>query len=824
MPSMTEQLAWEEAMVERGIERYRRQQDAAVAGERAQDTSAGSRLMRNYIHQIAQHIEDYLEGRLPGRRRSPAARLIKAIDPYKTAYILLKAVINGMYEVKPLQGQCIIVGRAIEDELRFSDFREQYSNYYDELVRDWERRNTTNYKHKRNTLRVVSRDKGVTWKDWTKDDQFKVGSILYGLLLEACDLVEMQRAPAKKGKNGNVYVVPTQQCIDWVTQHNEMQELTSPEKLPCLIPPADWVSLEDGGYYSPKMRNRLPFVKTKGGAWRKRQQERLRRANLSKVMTAINAMQSTPWALNHEVLAVMREVWHGNLEIGMPRSQPYDIPKCPIDPNIKVKDLPEGDPLLQRFTDWKHEASTVHTLERDRISNNLQVIRTLRTAAEMENHDRFHFVYNLDFRGRVYCATAGLSPQGTDTGKGLLRFAVGKPIGDRGFFWLKVHGANKYGYDKCSYEDRVRWVDNQRDALLACADNPLSHREVWAEADKPYQYLAFVFEYARIVRGGTGTLSYLPVALDGSCNGLQHFSAILRDEVGGAAVNLTPGDKPADIYQAVADVCSRKLAGYRTLNSPVHGAATNWLAYFLHVTDKEVMPRSLSKKPVMTLPYGSTQQACTSTIAKWVIEQDKEFFEKGTNFRHALYLSPILWDSIGEVVIAARAAMDWIQDAAARLSKGGHAFEYTTPLGFPVHQASHKFDVKKIETQINGRLQLRVARDTDDLDPRKQRQGSSPNFVHSIDATHMMMSIVAGVEAGIDSFAMIHDDFGVHACDTEMWHGIIREQFVALHTEQNVLEDLKQELEALSEIVLPDLPETGKLDVTQVIHSPYFFG
>ena len=35
---------------------------------------------------------------------------------------------------------------------------------------------------------------------------------------------------------------------------------------------------------------------------------------------------------------------------------------------------------------------------------------------------------------------------------------------------------------------------------------------------------------------------------DGSCNGLQHYAALGRDEKGGQAVNLMPGPKPADVY------------------------------------------------------------------------------------------------------------------------------------------------------------------------------------------------------------------------------------------------------------------------------------
>lgn len=47
-------------------------------------------------------------------------------------------------------------------------------------------------------------------------------------------------------------------------------------------------------------------------------------------------------------------------------------------------------------------------------------------------------------------------------------------------------------------------------------------------------------------------MSKLPVALDGSCSGIQHFSAMLRDEIGGNAVNLIPAELPQDVYGMVA--------------------------------------------------------------------------------------------------------------------------------------------------------------------------------------------------------------------------------------------------------------------------------
>jgi len=442
----------------------------------------------------------------------------------------------------------------------------------------------------------------------------------------------------------------------------------------------------------------------------------------------------------------------------------------------------------------------------------------------MEAYNAFYFVYTCDFRGRVYSATSGLSPQGTDHGKALLQFADARPLGPRGLYWLKVHGANKYGEDKSPYDARVAWIEERHEHWLRAAADPIGARDVWENADKPYQFLAFCFEYAEACRLGAAFRSRLPIALDGSCNGLQHFSAMLRDAVGGAAVNLTAAERPADIYQQVGDVATRKLKGLRSLNSEESAGAANWLDLFKEVWGDERMMRKLPKKPVMTLPYGSTRQACTETIFRWSQEEAPKFFEANTGFRHALYLTPVLWGSIGEVVVAARQAMDWIQHCAGVLAKAGEPISYTTPLGFPVYQASREYQTRKIETQIGGRLQLRFAEDTEKLDSRHQRQGSSPNFVHSIDATHMMQCVARGAAEGISSFAMIHDDFGVHACDTELWHTIIREEFVALHSNNDVLASFKDQHEARSEVKLPSLPPKGSLDINAVLNSPYFFG
>ena len=141
----------------------------------------------------------------------------------------------------------------------------------------------------------------------------------------------------------------------------------------------------------------------------------------------------------------------------------------------------------------------------------------------------------------------------------------------------------------------------------------------------------------------------VPVALDGSCNGLQHFSALLADSVGGESVNLINSPVPSDIYASVAAVLEGKL---RNSDEP---EAAAWLQFGID--------RKLCKKPVMTLPYGSTRSSCTDSILSEIIQRDRLFF--GTaSWKHAQWLTKHLWSSIGEVVVAARAAMTWLRSSA----------------------------------------------------------------------------------------------------------------------------------------------------------------
>ncbi|CAF3558790.1 unnamed protein product, partial [Rotaria sp. Silwood2] len=74
----------------------------------------------------------------------------------------------------------------------------------------------------------------------------------------------------------------------------------------------------------------------------------------------------------------------------------------------------------------------------------------------------------------------------------------------------------------------------------------------------------------------------------------------------------------------------------------------------------------------------------------------------------------------------------------------------------------------------------------------KQKNAFPPNFVHSLDSTHMMMTALQCARNGI-TFVSVHDSFWTHACDVDRLSQYCREQFVSLHKEP-LLEILSRDL------------------------------
>jgi len=415
-----------------------------------------------------------------------------------------------------------------------------------------------------------------------------------------------------------------------------------------------------------------------------------------------------------------------------------------------------------------------------------------------------------------------LNPQGSDHAKALLTFAEGKPITDHvAQGWLMIHGANTYGFDKASLEDRIDWTSEHEEDILACAADPIGHR-FWWDADSPWMFLAFCNEYAAFKREGFGYVSSLPVSIDGSCNGLQHYSAMLRDEIGGAAVNLIPSEKPQDIYQKVADVVVGKLDRIVEQAGDKAHLARMWLKFGIN--------RKTTKRQVMVLPYGATRFSMVAYTTLHITERleagDVDPFGQD-RWAAARFLGGLIWEAVGEVVVAARQAMDWLQSVARLAAAEGLPINWTAPTGFLVQQAYKSVRHRQIKTRILGTiLKLSLYEETPFIDKRRQAAGIAPNFVHSMDGAALCFSVCYARENGISSFSTVHDSFGTVAADVETLGRCLRLAFVDQY-EDDVLAKFRREVtpmlsdKATGKLLEP--PLAGHLDLSQVMQSDFFF-
>jgi DNA-directed RNA polymerase len=801
-----------------GRDRYLSRVRKNVDKERGYETDTGRSILESAVGPVAQGITKFVDEVYSGRPgpRALAAKLIKDMDHDVVSYLACRAILGRMMKPRSpvLMTLAVSVARAVELEARFTEFRKQDKDKFDYELRKLSDDGATE-QHKAAVLTFAMGKHNIAWDRWGRTDMIHLGIKLVDLFCENTGLAVIQRASEGGDKNApkDQYLVHlTERANAWIEQSIRGGEHLFPDYLPTVIPPKDWTGMSGGGYYTDLDR---PLQLIRRGT--KKQVELLKR-NLAKaqhksaLLHGLNAIQRTPWQINGAVLDVMSILAQSNEGVAglVPGDKPMPVRPHDIDTNPDV------------LREWKWAARDVYSenlqLRQDRLTQET----LLGLAERFRDEQAIYFPHNLDFRGRAYPVPLVLHPQGSDPVKALLQFAEGKPLGADGERWLCIHGANTFGVDKVSFDERVAWVADNAHKIVTCAMDPLDNRW-WTEADKPWCFLAFCFEFHRAQCQGDAFVSHLPIALDGSCNGLQHFSAMLLDSVGGRAVNLIPADKPQDIYQVVADrvTAQLRLIAYGNGADPERERwAHEWLTMGID--------RKVTKRPVMVLPYGGTPRSCLKYVDEAVKAKIAAGYKHnlGDELKKAIgFLASLVWDSIGDVVIAARDAMGWLQRTARVVGKENLPLHWTTPSGFVAFQSYLDMRSRLLRTKIAGKMvKLREFTDTDEINAAKQATSISPNYVHSMDASAMILTVYALAAMGITHFAMIHDSYGTHACNTTLLASTLRKVFVEMYKE-DPLARLRREIIDNNPSVdeIEPLPPKGDLNLDAVLASDFFF-
>ena len=807
------QMQLEQEMHMTGIEGYRRKVLGSVERGVESNTPYGLMMMKRSVDVVSASCDRFVIAALSGATtKSPySATLLNSMDSEVSAYVALKGCVDSVSGTTSLTKLAMKIGGALEDQFKLDFFKQQDQFIFDKIYKKVTSQTTNRYYRRYNLLRELTRLELTVAEAWNKHEKMSLGCKLVDLVIQQTGLIKIETQTV--GRNKTILMVrATEGTLDWITKVNARGESLCYSYGPCVIKPKDWTTPTDGGYYSTELFN-VPLIKTSNLNYF----EDMQYYPMPEEYSAINTLQGSKFQVNRPILEFMQECWETGLSWGgLVSREDSPLPPFPFSPDKDVKNLGEADTI--RFKDWKKAATRVYQFNARSMSKRLATIRTLQIAEKYKDFDEFFFVYQNDFRFRKYVTSAFLSPQGADPAKALLHFSKGRRLGVRGSFWLAVQGANTFGQDKITLQQRNDWVIENTDWIIKCAEDPMTHKE-WCHADKPWQFLAFCFEWQGFSILGENFESRLPIALDGCNNGIQHLSALARDFRGGEATNLMPSAMPNDIYQEVADACVREL------QQRDDHMATKWLEFGV--------TRKTTKRPVMVVPYGGKLYSCRGYIEEFIhdqIEAGKPDLFEGKFFDASNYLSRILWEAISEVVVSAREVMDWIQKVSSLVTKEGYPMTWNTPTGGFVSQNYEAFISKRVTTHIDGVLVKPQFREVNSgkLDKRRSVNGSSPNFIHALDASAMTKTINLCRQRGLTDFCMIHDSYAVHAGElsngqncTDVLFASLREAFVDMYTNHNPLDNLR---ETIMEVVkdVPHPPAKGTLDINKVLLSEFF--
>ena len=807
MFTLEQQLAWEQKYRDRG--RIKVEQTLRKAEEKGRviDSPIGSGVLREYVLSLSQRIAQDITEDLgkPGRSKAYAP-LLRDLDPDAVALLTISTAVNLLVQDnQKMTTLAYNIGKVIYGELVLSVFRDINEELYETMVNDLSRKMSKDLRHRMTIFKMTAAKEGIEIPEWSKTHKLQVGSYLLSLIDGEDGVIEQYTDYSYKK---TVYMYQLRERVTDLMSNIEGRILNQAGfAVPCLIPPMDWQVDCSGGFHGA-LKVRAPrFFK---GTSQQYELMLKHGCDFSVVLRSLNIHQRVPWRVNKYILNVikgMRKYGYETKDVAFTSAYPKPERPSWLD---SVDESRLTDEQQYIFQNWKYRTRDWHTkiLEVTRIETKL--MRCVHAADEFRELPEFYFVWQADDRSREYPVSGALSPQGSDMQKALLEAAHGLPITDaEAMFFFKLGIASKYGIDKESLADCVKWVDDNSELIIKAAEDPLCKEafEWWSAADKPLQFLARAEEWRQYNIDPVNFLARQAVAFDGTCNGLQNYSALMRDPVGAEATNLCgkDGDKPNDIYGLVA-----KAGFKRLLESAPCTLQGNWAQVGFN--------RNLTKKSVMTQVYGSTFGTCRKSIVSYCYEHN--LFDKAERYDHAEYASKIVWESIGDVVVLGKVCMGWLQKVASTILRNGwHYITWVAPSGWRCVQIYNKEEVKRVQTRVGRTITLTMKEETDEPNKIRHRNAFPPNFIHSCDASHLAFTSCAMEdEHGSGVFLhFIHDDFGALPAHAGSLFRCTRRTFVDMHEAYT----FDKAFNVYNGI--PQAPERGDFDIKLVLSSPNFF-
>ena len=464
-------------------------------------------------------------------------------------------------------------------------------------------------------------------------------------------------------------------------------------------------------------------------------------------------------------------------------------------------------------------------------------IKEVMAIADKWLGESFSFYIDADYRGRLYYSEPFFNFQGADIARGQLLFDEGKRFDESASFWLAVHTAccfnqsysideipewttgdyrsvleeenlDTISVDKMTLEDRAQWTQENIEVIIEMGEM----RMIAEEAEKAISFLACCIEWYRYSTTDGDYYTRLPIPIDGANNGWQHLGAMSKDSLTGKLVGLVPTEIQNDFYVQIAKrLCDRMPEWFEERQIPMK-----------HIR------KGIAKRAAMTRAYSCGQKKMSESMYS-------DCYQYG--FTNDYNIST--WDcdelssqvirAIQEVCPGPLDTMKYLQRLADQEitnwykqygTDRGKGIEWTTPSGFPVIYECYRTRPVKVDcygfNTPDGEIRFKhvIREHTDIPDRRGFMCGISPNFVHSMDASHMAL-VIADWEG---DFAAVHDSYSAHAGDVEDLMVKTRQKFVSIYDKENFYDTIPfgKGFEGV-------VPTIGKLSIKDVADSTYFF-
>ena len=455
---------------------------------------------------------------------------------------------------------------------------------------------------------------------------------------------------------------------------------------------------------------------------------------------------------------------------------------------------------------------------------------------------KFYLSVFLDFRGRVYAKDPYFSYQSSDLARGHMMFAEKKLMTSKGYRHLLIHTANSFNQsysikeledlewtetdyvkdliidgipdtsvDKMTLKDRELWTTNNLDMILDIALDPIESKDIWMNAEKPWVFLSLCFEVIQYLAEEGDYYTQMPIAIDGASNGTQHLAAISKDEIAGSMVGLIPQKKPIDFYIVVAKgILNRNI--------------DNDLGKILSNIPMKLIRKGISKRGTMTKAYDAGVRCIANIIYT-------DCYDAGMTVKYGITrsianrLAKDLVNTYNSLCSGPVDVKNYLQALTKYRIKelGRTSAEWETPSGFQVLAEKWMTSKKKVEITICKKRIFLVYREvTDKPAIHEITSGISPNYVHSMDASHMSLVINKLKDQDITSFGAIHDSFSVHADDVDQLLETTKDVFIKMYN-CDVFADMCAQFVNCDDRFEIQEPTTGSLDLNKIKESEYFF-